>query len=222
LEHRDDSVEALDAKLETMSKQLIESAARLSRERKSSAQVFKTEVQRELKDLGFLRCQFDIQFKSKGESVEELESTGGDSLEFQFSSNRGEPMKSLKSIASSGELARVMLALKTVLAAQDRIPVLLFDEVDANIGGETAKKVGEKMRNLGKFHQVFCVTHLAPVAAFSSEHFLVTKETKSNRTLSKVFKLVPEKRVQELARMLGGKSEGALQHARELLVSMPT
>jgi DNA repair protein RecN (Recombination protein N) len=123
----------------------------------------------------------------------------------------------LRAIASSGEMARVMLALKTVLAAEDEVPVLVFDEVDANVGGETANAVGDKMRQIAKQRQVFCITHLAPVAATASAHYVVTKRLKDGRTVSEIERLERPQRVQELARMLGGQSEAARKHAESLL-----
>jgi DNA repair protein RecN (Recombination protein N) len=114
-------------------------------------------------------------------------------------------------------MARVMLAIKTVLAAQDAVPVLVFDEVDANIGGDTAQSVGEKMREIGCHRQVLCITHLAPVAACAATHFSVTKETERERTTTRMARLEGAERVQELARMLGGPSVAAQAHARILL-----
>jgi DNA repair protein RecN (Recombination protein N) len=125
----------------------------------------------------------------------------------------------LRAIASSGELARVMLGLKTVLAAQDNIPVLVFDEVDANVGGETAAVVGQKMHRLGAKRQVLCITHLASVAATAAAHYLVTKELRQSRTVTGIHRLEPEERVTELARMLGGQSEESRRHAQALLRS---
>ena len=110
-----------------------------------------------------------------------------------------------------------MLALKTVLAAEDEIPVLVFDEVDANVGGETASAVGEKMRQISRQRQVLCITHLAPVAAQGDAHYVVTKQVKAGRTLSEISLLEKKERVTELARMLGGQSDAARQHAEELL-----
>jgi DNA repair protein RecN (Recombination protein N) len=114
-------------------------------------------------------------------------------------------------------MARVMLALKTVLAAVDEIPVLIFDEVDANVGGETANAVGEKMLQIAKQRQVLCITHLAPVAAHSDAHYVVSKQVKAGRTISEIALLEKNERVTELARMLGGQSDAARQHAEALL-----
>jgi DNA repair protein RecN (Recombination protein N) len=126
-------------------------------------------------------------------------------------------MRPLRAIASSGELARVMLALKTVLAAEDQIPVLVFDEVDANIGGETAHAVGEKMRQIAHQRQVLCITHLPQVAAPASAHFLVSKELRNGRTISQITSLQKRDRITELARMLGGQTEASRKHAEALL-----
>jgi DNA repair protein RecN (Recombination protein N) len=143
--------------------------------------------------------------------------SGMDAIEFQFAPNPGEPAWPLRAIASSGEMARVMLALKTVLAAEDEIPVLVFDEVDANIGGETGNAVGEKMRQIAGQRQVLCVTHLPQVAAQAAAHYVVTKLVKEGRTLSEVSLLDPPARVTELARMLGGQTDAARNHAEALL-----
>jgi DNA repair protein RecN (Recombination protein N) len=123
----------------------------------------------------------------------------------------------LRAIASSGELARVMLALKTVLAAEDQIPVLVFDEVDANVGGETANAVGEKMQQIAQMRQVLCITHLPQVAAPASAHYVAIKQTKAGRTVSEIALLDPKERVTELARMLGGQTDAARKHAEALL-----
>ena len=142
---------------------------------------------------------------------------GLDTIEFQFAPNPGEPPRPLRAIASSGEMARVMLALKTVLAAVDEIPVLVFDEVDANVGGETANAVGEKMRQIATQLQVLCITHLAPVAAHADAHYVVNKQVKAGRTTSEIELLEKTGRVSELARMLGGQSNAARKHAESLL-----
>ena len=115
-----------------------------------------------------------------------IKQTGFDEIEFQFAPNPGEPAKPLRAIASSGEMARVMLALKTVLAAEDEIPVLIFDEVDANVGGETANAVGEKMKQIAAKRQVLCITHLPQVAAPADAHYVVTKQVKNGRTISEI------------------------------------
>jgi DNA repair protein RecN (Recombination protein N) len=146
-----------------------------------------------------------------------LRESGLDEIEFQLSPNVGEPLKPLRAIASSGEMARVMLALKTVLAAEDQIPVLVFDEVDANVGGETANAVGEKMKQIAAKRQVLCITHLPQVAAPANAHYVVTKQVKDGRTISEITLLERKSRITELARMLGGQSDAARKHAEALL-----
>ena len=171
-------------------------------------------VEHELSALGFRQGRFAVELKLVSPSA-----AGMDAVEFQFAPNPGEPARPLRSIASSGELARVMLALKTVLAAEDQIPVLVFDEVDANVGGETATAVGQKMRQIAAHRQVLCITHLAPVAAFGNSHLVVTKELEDGRTVSHVQRVEDESRVNELARMLGGITPASRGHAKELLDS---
>src|SRR5262249_26247565 len=154
--------------------------------------------------LGFAQNRFEIALSTfhPGEFRNEehrIASHGFDSVEFLFAPNPGEAPWPLRAIASSGELARVMLALKTVLAAADQIPVLVFDEVDANVGGETAHAVGEKMREIAKKRQVLCITHLPQVAATATAHFVVTKQINDGRTISAIKLLNERERVAELA-----------------------
>ena len=178
-------------------------------------------VSKQLADLGFKQSKPDVALSTT--SPEEFtehatrNTSGLDAIEFQFAPNPGEPAKPLRAIASSGELARVMLALKTVLAAEDEIPVLVFDEVDANVGGETAKSVGEKMRQIADKRQVLCITHLPQVAAAGTAHYVVTKQVKDGRTISEISLLNKKERVTELTRMLGGETEAARKHAEALL-----
>ena len=131
--------------------------------------------------------------------------------------NPGEPAKPLRTIASSGEMSRVMLAIKSALAKEDAIPLLVFDEIDANVGGEIAAAVGRKMQSLGETHQIISITHLPQVAALAGHHYVVNKEVQNDRTFSRLTLVENEARVDEIARMLGGKSESAKSHARSLL-----
>jgi DNA repair protein RecN (Recombination protein N) len=177
---------------------------------------------KQLAALGFKQSHFGVAMTSSPDdnsppSAPRLTQQGLDTIEFQFAPNPGEPPLPLRAIASSGEMARVMLALKTVLAAVDEIPVLVFDEVDANVGGETANAVGEKMQQIAKQRQVLCITHLAPVAAHADSHYVVTKKVKAGRTLSEIDRLDQPDRVTELARMLGGQTDAARKHAESLL-----
>src|SRR5215469_4188120 len=164
-----------------------------------------------------LRCPRRGGAGKGGSLSSSLSSSGLDAIEFQFAPNPGEPAKPLRAIASSGEMARVMLALKTVLAAEDEIPVLVFDEVDANVGGETANAVGEKMKQIAARRQVLCITHLPQVAAPAGAHYVVSKQIKNGRTISEIQMLGKKDRVTELARMLGGQSDAARKHAEALL-----
>ncbi len=145
--------------------------------------------------------------------------SGIDRVELMFSANPGVPPKPLRLVASSGEMSRVMLAMKTVLAKADAVPILIFDEIDANIGGETARVVGEEMRALGGSHQVICISHLALVAAQATAHFCVSKTSKKDQTFADIELLKGERRVSEIARMLGG-GKAAKKHAAEILAGL--
>ena len=166
-----------------------------------------------LKDLGFAKSEFSITL----EPLTDPAPHGFETSEFQFSPNPGEATRPLRAIASSGEISRVMLALKSALADQDDVPVLIFDEIDANVGGEIAAKVGQKMRDLGRSRQVLCITHLPQVAAAAATQFVVSKEVKDGRTRTLLEETKAGSREDEIARMLGGKTDSALAHARELL-----
>ena len=223
LEGRDEELARLNAEAAKLDEQIRSLAQALSAKRKAIAPKLVEEAERELNDLGFLQSRFDVKIIDPGElgqAEPSVSRTGFDQIEFLFAPNPGEPFKPLKAIASSGEMARVMLALKTVLASQDRIPVLVFDEVDSNVGGETAGVVGKKMKQIGDKRQVLCITHLAPVAAAGHRHYLVSKEIVGGRTLTRLTQLNGEPRVVELTRMLGGGGAAARQHA-EALLSIP-
>ena len=175
---------------------------------------------RELPSLGFQQAELQVSLQpSVGHDTPATASPAGmDHCEFLFAPNPGEPSRPLRAIASSGELARAMLALKTVLAREDSVPVLLFDEVDANVGGETAHAVGQSLKRIARDHQVLCISHLAPVAACADTHYVVTKESRDGRTESRIQAVDDEGRISELGRMLGGGS-AANYHARHLLLS---
>lgn len=220
LEGRDEELAGLNAEAAKLDDEIKALGQALSAERKSVAPKLVEEAERQLNDLGFLQSRFDVEIVDPaefGQAEAAVSRSGFDQIEFLFAPNPGEPFKPLKAIASSGEMARVMLALKTVLASQDSIPVLVFDEVDSNVGGETAAVVGGKMKQIGAKRQVLCITHLAPVAAAGHRHYLVSKEIVDGRTLTRVEPLGDEARVEELTRMLGGGGEAARQHAEELL-----
>ncbi|MSU36679.1 MAG: DNA repair protein RecN [Pedosphaera sp.] len=218
LESRDAELERLNAELAMIEGGLKKAGQELSAARKKLLPRLSTAVGRELAALGFRQSSFEVMMTSAQSLTDPAVSASGfDRVEFQFAPNPGEPGRPLRSIASSGELARVMLALKTVLAKEDDVPVLVFDEVDANVGGETATTVGEKMRQIAQDHQVLCITHLAPVAAAGGNHLLVVKDLIDGRTESRIILLDRRGRVAELARMLGGGGDAARRHAEALL-----
>jgi DNA repair protein RecN (Recombination protein N) len=222
LEQRDAELARINAELKGLENELWKSGQELSEKRRKAIPQLSKAVSRQLSDLGFRQSRFEITLTTLSESPitnhqSSFSSHGLDTAEFQFAPNPGEPPRPLRAIASSGELARVMLAIKTVLAAEDQIPVLVFDEVDANVGGETANAVGEKMRQIARNRQVLCITHLPQVAAPASAHYVATKQLKEGRTISEITLLDPGERVTELARMLGGQTEAARKHAEALL-----
>ena len=234
LEQRDGELARLNGELQKIDAELLRAGKDLSAKRRKVIPQLAKAVGKQLDDLGFKQSKFDVAIRadSVGDEVTSLKSkesqslltsaptlrqTGFDEIEFQFAPNPGEPAKPLRAIASSGEMARVMLALKTVLAVEDEIPVLIFDEVDANIGGETANAVGEKMKQIAARRQVLCITHLPQVAAPADAHYVVTKQIKDGRTISGIELLGKKERVTELARMLGGQSDAARKHAEALL-----
>ena len=204
----------LDAEEKSLLNKLRKAAEKLSAARKKSAETFSRKVVDKLKALGFLRSALDISFAET-----EPGEKGMDRIDFMFSANPGEELQPLRNIASSGEISRVMLALKTVLADADSLPILVFDEIDVNIGGETANQVGLELKALGRKHQVLCISHLAQVAAQSDAHYMVQKEVVGNRTCSRIARLDREARVKELGRMLGG-GKAAAAHAKELIATV--
>lgn len=223
LEDRDGEVERLRQAAERLDRELGRLGKELSVCRSKSLARMAKAIEAELAALGFRQSRFSVELSALERKSTDVRwhSSGLDEVEFLFSPNPGEPQRPLRAIASSGEMARVMLAIKTVLAKEDETPVLVFDEVDANVGGETAYSVGRKMRQIGEGHQVLCITHLAPVAAAADHHFVVSKDVRDGRTFSDVRRLADEERVRELARMLGGQGEAAIQHARSLLLPTP-
>jgi len=203
--------EKLSAKIAKAKEEFEKSANELRKRRKSASVSFVKSIEKELEKLGFLKSKFSVEFYET-----EPKATGFDKIDFMFSANPGEPLKPLRNIASSGEISRVMLALKTVLASADSIPILIFDEIDSNIGGTTAATVGKELAKLAKTHQLICISHLPQVASEAETHFTVKKVSKDNKTFTKIEEVSGEKRIAEIARMLGGTS-AASAHAKELL-----
>ncbi len=213
IEGRDAELERLSSEIEISRASLNKSGEALRNLRRKAAPKLSRTVRTNLADLGFRQSEFEAQLTP----LAEPRAKGFDSLELLFSPNPGEPLKPLRAIASSGEISRLMLAIKSVLAAQDAIPLLVFDEIDANVGGEIAHAVGAKMQTLAREHQVICITHLPQVAATASVHFVVTKEITRGRTHSQLREVTGKARQEEIARMLGGKSESSLKLAASLL-----
>lgn len=184
--------------------------------RAAAAATLQKQILRQLQDLGFPQARFEIALLPADPGPH-----GIDLIDYQFAPNPGESMRSLRDIASSGEISRVMLAIKTLLAAHDRIPVMVFDEIDANVGGEMGHAIGRKMAEAGSTRQVISITHLPQVAVHGHQHLAVRKEVVEGRTYTRVTVLQDEARVEEVARMLGGTQHARLSadHARELLAN---
>ena len=216
LSTRTEQVERLQREIADVERELREKGRALSRQRAAAAGKLARALTKELRDLGFLQGGFDIALAAC-----EPAATGMDEVSFGFAPNPGEAMRPLKAIASSGEIARVALAAKAVLATHDSIPVLVFDEIDSNIGGEVGRAVGQKLRRVAQTHQVICITHLPQSAVYGRHHFVVSKSVEAGRTKTHIRELEPESRVDEIARMLGGKGLTSVveKHAKELLES---
>ena len=213
IEGRDAELERLTKEIEKVRGQMNRAGDALRKLRAKAAPKLSETIRKNLADLGFRQSEFEAKLCA----LDEPRASGFDSVELLFSPNPGEPLKPLRAIASSGEISRLMLAIKSALAAHDAIPLLVFDEIDTNVGGEIAHAVGAKMQTLGREHQLICITHLAPVAAAASSHFVVTKDVVRGRTFSNLQEVAGKARREEIARMLGGKSESALQLAASLL-----
>ena len=212
IDGRGEEIESLEAQVKESRETLNGAGAALAKKRRTAAPRLGKEIARHLEDLGFVQSKFSV-------SLDALDAPSANGLEegdFLFAPNPGEPPKPLRVIASSGEMSRVMLAVKSALAQQDRIPLMVFDEIDANVGGEIAVAVGKKMASLGKQHQVVAITHMPQVAALAHCHYVVAKEFENDSTRSTLVAVEGDSRVAELSRMLGGGGDSA----RALAVSM--
>ena len=214
LENYDTYMQELEKSCEQLSQKYLELAGKLSALRQKKAKMLEKKIQKGLEDLNFEQVQFEIHFAEKKEYAKD----GIDDVEFRISLNQGQPVKPLTEVASGGELSRIMLAIKTVLAGKDAIDTLIFDEIDVGISGRTAQKVSEKMALIGKEHQVICITHLAQIAAMADRHFLIEKKTEDAVTRTQIYPLNEENSVEELARILGGAriTDTVMQSAREM------
>ncbi len=214
LQDYDSYLEELHEKLQTVEKQLGAYSKELSKLRKEEASKLVSAIKDGLMDLNFLDVQFEMAFSD----LEHFTANGIDEPEFRISMNPGEPVRALGEVASGGELSRIMLAIKTVLAEKDQIETLIFDEIDVGISGRTAQKVSEKMAVIGKNHQVICITHLAQIAAMADSHFIIEKKVVDGKTRTNIALLDKEAEIGELARILGGAeiTETVLQSAAEM------
>ena len=210
----DSYVAELKAETARMEERLKEACGQLSDVRKKYASRLVRTVEAALRDLNFLDVSFDMQFDQQ----DHYTSNGTDDGEFMISTNPGEPLKPLRNIASGGEMSRIMLAMKTVLAENDAIDTLIFDEIDSGISGRTAQAVSEKLSVVARDHQVVCITHLPQIAAMADRHFLIEKQVEGGATVSRISLLSREGSIRELARMLGGTeiTEKVLENAEEM------
>jgi DNA repair protein RecN (Recombination protein N) len=214
IEFADDHLERLKGKLKKAEKSAWDAALALRENRKSTAIGLSERILTELAQLDMPRVQFSCEFEEK-----ELSADGADNVVFYMSANAGEALKSMSKVASGGELARIMLAMKNVLAEQDQVNTLIFDEVDTGVSGRAAQKVAEKLRSVAKYKQVLCVTHLPQLAALANTHLLIAKSERDGRTYTTVTPLDIEGRKRELARIIGGTNitETTLKSAEEML-----
>lgn len=214
MEFADDHLERLKKKLAAAEKGAWEAAYRLRERRKAAAELMAARILTELSELDMPRVQFECRFRET-----ELGPSGADTVAFYMSANAGEALKPMSKVASGGELARIMLAMKNVLAEKDRVNTLIFDEVDTGVSGRAAQKVAQKLRSVAAHKQVLCVTHLPQMAALANTHLLISKTERSGRTYTEVTPLSLEGRKQELARIIGGTNitETTLKSAEEML-----
>ena len=214
IEFADDRLEKLKQKQQKAEKEAWAAAQVLRQNRRENAEIMSARILQELKELDMPRVQFSCQFREL-----ELQPNGADAVAFYLSANAGEALKPLSKVASGGELARIMLSMKNVLAEKDQIATLIFDEVDTGVSGRAAQKVAEKLRKLAQHKQVLCVTHLPQMAALADTHMLISKCERDGRTYTSVTPLDTEGRKRELARIIGGThiTETTLKSAEEML-----
>lgn len=220
LDSLEEEISRLELELEEVSTEALLKAMDLSTRRRDVAAKLAEAMERELASLGFDGAVFKVAIQEpEGMGLDGVHASGRDRVEFLFSANPGEPVRPLVKVVSGGELSRLMLAMKCLLARRDRVDTVIFDEVDAGIGGQAAESVAAKISELAGHHQVLCITHLPQIAAHADVHFLVRKEAAQGRTRTTIQRLEPEERVSELARMLGGDrpSQQTLSYARELV-----
>ncbi|MDO4329239.1 MAG: DNA repair protein RecN [Lachnospiraceae bacterium] len=214
LEHFDEIRQKVEQELKLSTNRLEEFSTNLSEIRKKAGKELARKMKDGLIDLNFLDVNFVMEFRR----LNHYTADGFDEAEFLISTNPGEPVKPLKAVASGGELSRIMLALKTVLADTDSIPTLIFDEIDTGISGRTAQRVSGKLNEISKSHQVICITHLPQIASMADYHFEIVKFVRDGKTVTSIRRLKPAETIDELARLLGGAeiTDAVLQNAREM------
>lgn len=214
LEHASEYKEKLSMEVEKLKKVILSECDELTKVRKRGALKLSKLVKQSLIDLNFLQVEFDVEFAGS----KDFTSKGNDEIIFKISTNPGEPMRSISEVASGGELSRIMLALKSVMADTDEIPTMIFDEVDTGISGRTAQMVAEKMALLSGKRQIIAITHLAQIAAMADNHYLIEKKADENHTATNIRRLDETEEVSELARILGGVAvtENVINSAREM------
>ena len=214
LEHASEYKEKLSMEVEKLKKVILSECDELTKVRKRGALKLSKLVKQSLIDLNFLQVEFDVEFAGS----KDFTSKGNDEIIFKISTNPGEPMRSISEVASGGELSRIMLALKSVMADTDEIPTMIFDEVDTGISGRTAQMVAEKMALLSAKRQIIAITHLAQIAAMADNHYLIEKKADENHTATDIRRLDEAEEVSELARILGGVAvtENVINSAREM------
>ena len=223
LENWEEKKRGLEEEIGKLEGELGRRAVELSGKRKKAAARLQAQIEEELQHLGMKKVRFRVLVQTRVDSQEKsrpvINQNGMDIIEFVISPNQGEPFKRLRKIASGGELSRIMLAIKSILAESDRIGALIFDEVDVGIGGEVAVAVGERLRRLSSIKQILCITHLPTIAVHAQNHLRVEKVLKNGRTITKVEEATGSEKIREIARMLSGEAENetALRHAEELL-----
>lgn len=209
-------IEKLEKEREQTSKELFESAMTLSNLRKKVAEKFVEYVKAELQELSMKGAKFEIAFEFMNE--ETADETGFDKIEFMFTANSGQPLRPLNKVASGGEMSRFMLAVKNITADIDNVDTMIFDEIDTGISGDTANVLAKKLAKIGRKHQVVCVTHLAQVASFGTNHFYISKAENEGITRTSLALLEGDDRVREIARIIGGAiSDFSIEHAKLML-----
>ncbi len=220
-----DGIGTIEKELNQLEKRAFDVGNRLTQGRKRASKKLSALIKGELAELGIIQGLFEINVSavnianSEQPAIKDIHRTGFDRVEFMFSSNQGESLKPLRKIASGGEISRIMLALKRHLALADQTPVLIFDEIDANIGGRMGRVIGEKLRLVSQSHQVVCITHLPQIASYAEQHFKVNKSTRRNKTFVTIDELSEKERLEEIAEMIRGeeKTDVTRKQAKEML-----